>query len=106
MSKLRCLNLQIVYRIGLILEAGEFLKSITYNGLEILIDEVINPEVLAFIQDKFNKGEECSKLERIIADVGCYLMGRYKYDGMVNSESDFNENFMEKLSCSGYHDQH
>jgi len=25
---------------------------------------------------------------------------------MVNSASDFNENFMEKLRCSRYYDQH
>ncbi|MBY9010436.1 MAG: hypothetical protein KGD74_11275, partial [Candidatus Lokiarchaeota archaeon] len=66
---------QIIYRTDLIQEARQFLKSTTYNGLEILIDETINSEVLTFLQDKFNKGEKWTKLEKIIADVASFYMG-------------------------------
>jgi len=74
---------QINYRCSLISEARQVLKSAKYYGLDILIDEIINPYVLAILQDKFNKGERFSKLERIIADVASFYMGssQVKHDG-------------------------
>ena len=66
---------QINYRCSLISEARQILKSTKYYGLDIFIDEIINPYVLAILQDKFNKGEKFSKLERVIADVASFYMG-------------------------------
>jgi len=73
---------QIIYRSDLVLEAREFLKTTTYKGFWILKDGIINPLVLEVLQDKFSKGEEWSKLERIIADVASFYMG-----SMHNGES-------------------
>lgn len=66
---------QIVYRSDLVLEAREFLKTTTYKGFWILKDGIINPKIYEALQNKFNKGEELSKLERIIADVASFYMG-------------------------------
>jgi len=65
---------QIIYRSDLILEARAILKSTKYNGLEIIVGENMNPAVIALLQDKFNKGEEWSKLERIIVDVASFYL--------------------------------
>lgn len=75
---------QIRYRSDLILEAREILKTTKYKGLEIIVDERVNWQVLAFLQDKFNKGEKWTPLEEIIADVAkFYLSG-----GPVDFSSD------------------
>jgi len=74
---------QIKYRSDLILEVREILKSTKYRGLEIIVDEMVNWEVLAVLQDKFNKGEKWTKLERIIADIASFYMG-----GPVDFSSD------------------
>jgi len=87
---------KIKYDSGLILEMVNLLKSTQYNGLEIIVDENINPDVLQILKTKFNNGEAFTNLEQLIADVGCYLMGGFRSDGMVNSESNFNENSYEK----------
>ncbi len=86
---------QINYRCSLISEARQILKSTKYSGLDILIDEIINHNVLAILQNKFNKGEKFSKLERIIADVASFYMGGYRSDGKVNSESDLLGNLVK-----------
>jgi len=80
---------QINYRCSLISEARQVLKSTKYYGLDILIDEIINPYVLAILQDKFNKGEEFSKLEKIIADVASFYMGgpQVRHDGGYNQDT-------------------
>ncbi|MFW9876198.1 MAG: hypothetical protein ACFFG0_24105, partial [Candidatus Thorarchaeota archaeon] len=66
---------QIIYRSDLILEAREVLGSTMYNGLKIFVENNINPTILAILQDKYNKGEKRSKLERLIADVASFNMG-------------------------------
>ena len=48
---------QIQYRYELIIGARELLRSTRYYGLEILIDEQINPQILAILQDKYERGE-------------------------------------------------
>ena len=73
---------QIIYRSERVLEAREFLKSTTYQGLWILKDGIINPKIYEILGDKFNKGEEFSKLERIISDIMSFYMG-----SMHNGES-------------------
>ncbi|GAH81507.1 unnamed protein product, partial [marine sediment metagenome] len=66
---------KLIYRSDLALEARNFLKTTTYLGLDIILEGGINYKVLAILNNKFENGEEFSKLERIIADVGCYYMG-------------------------------
>jgi len=76
----------------------QFLEPNTCLGLKIIVDNEINYEVFIILQKKYNNGEKFDKLERIIADVAVYQMGKYKIDGKVNSASDFNENSFEKLN--------
>ena len=74
-----------------------------YDDLEIIVNELINPDVLQILGAKFNAGEKLSKLERIIADVAI-LSGSINNDqmyGKVNSESDFNENLVKNLKLTG-----
>ncbi|MBA7592613.1 hypothetical protein ES708_34802 [subsurface metagenome] len=80
---------QINYRCSLISEARQILKSTKYYGLDILIDEVINPYVLSILQDKFNKGEDFTKLESIIADVASFYMGgpQIRHDGGYDQDT-------------------
>jgi sulfur carrier protein ThiS len=66
---------KIVYPVDLILEAKEVLKTAKYEGFDIIVDDNINPIVFALLQDKFSKGIEWSRLERIIADVASFYMG-------------------------------
>ena len=87
---------KIEYNRELFLELVNLLKSTQYNGLDIIVDENINPEVLLKLKTKFDNGEVFTNLEPFIVDVGCYLMGGSRYDGMVNSESLSNEKSFEK----------
>jgi len=89
---------QIIYRSDLILEARAILKSTKYNGLEIIVGENMNPAVIAILQDRFNKGEEWSKLERIIADVASfYLSGNPPGSDDTTSRVGGNLRYSEKF---------
>jgi hypothetical protein len=66
---------QTIYRSDMILEARQILKSTKYYGLDILIDEIINPYVVTILENKFSKGKEFTKLERVIMDVASFYMG-------------------------------
>jgi hypothetical protein len=61
----------------LIGEARKMLKKTKYKGLDIIIDENINPKILAILEHKFNKGgfDAMNELERIIANVVSFYIG-------------------------------
>lgn len=80
---------QIRYHSNLIWEAREFLKTTKYNGLEIFVDENVNWEVLAILQEKHNSGEKWTKLERIIADVACFSMGGLGGSIDISNDPDY-----------------
>ena len=72
---------KIIYRQNLAQEAREFLKTTTYNGLDIILDNGVNWKVLEILQNKFANNEKMSKLERIISDAAVFYMGGYMNDG-------------------------
>ncbi|MHA2430226.1 MAG: hypothetical protein ACXACC_04230, partial [Promethearchaeota archaeon] len=73
------------------------LSSSYYKGVPIIIDQEINLKVQEAILAKIREEHPITKLERIIMDVGIFIEGRYGIDGMVNSESDFNENLVKNV---------
>ena len=89
---------KLIYVANLLAEAREFLESTSYKGFDIIVDELVNPEVLQQLGEKYSNGAEFSSLERIIADVAILSGGIDNKNrfGKVNSESDFNENSFEK----------
>ncbi len=87
---------RLFYDTQLLTEAKNVLALDHYEGHQIIVDEAINPEVLAILATKFNSGEQFSSKETLIATTACLLMGGSNFEGMVNSASDFNENSFEK----------
>jgi hypothetical protein len=106
----RKLSGKILYPVGSIYEAKEFLSTIKYKGLDIFIGDSgynnINPEIQAIIQAKRNKGEELSKLERIIADVAVFFMGGKQptIDKFINGEKNHKEISEKKESLETFQD--
>ncbi len=92
---------RIPFPVDLLRDAIDMLSSTCYDGLPVIVEKeqdiAINDEISSKIINKIESGLQINKLERIIMDVGILIAGGYQIDGKVNSESDFNENSIEKI---------
>jgi signal peptidase I len=89
------LRSKIFYDTHTFSEGFEFLGDHEYEGHQIIVDEAVNPEVVAILAEKYTSGEKFTALENLIATTACVLMGKRNIEGKVNSASDFLGNSFE-----------